>query len=148
MRHEIDLISYASSSKEEHENMIKKLLAQPFKIPMEGYSVMPSTRTLGMKRSMGKIPLFDPYAEGALVLYTPPELTEHEKLKTSESDKKVHVVVDPILSNILRPHQREGVKFMYDCVTGRMIEGFQGCIMADEMGLGKLLRNFTKFLLF
>ena len=34
--------------------------------------------------------------------------------------KKVHVVIDPMLSAILRPHQREGVKFMYECVTGSL----------------------------
>jgi DNA repair and recombination protein RAD54 and RAD54-like protein len=54
----------------------------------------------------------------------------------------VHVVVDPVLSNILRPHQREGVKFMYDCVTGAKGDFF-GCIMADEMGLGKTLQCIT-----
>jgi hypothetical protein len=32
---------------------------------------------------------------------------------------KVHVVVDPHLSKMLRPHQREGVQFMFDCVMGR-----------------------------
>ncbi|KAL6262653.1 hypothetical protein P5V15_005446 [Pogonomyrmex californicus] len=55
----------------------------------------------------------------------------------------VHVVVDPILCNVLRPHQREGVKFMYECVTGKRIEGAYGCIMADEMGLGKTLQCIT-----
>jgi len=45
----------------------------------------------------------------------------------------VHVVVDPSLGNILRPHQREGVKFMYDCVMGNKGDN-HGCIMADEMG--------------
>jgi DNA repair and recombination RAD54-like protein len=53
------------------------------------------------------------------------------------------VVVDPILSKILRPHQREGVKFMWDCVTGQQIEENYGCIMADEMGLGKTLQCIT-----
>lgn len=55
----------------------------------------------------------------------------------------VHVVVDPMLTKILRPHQREGVKFMYDCVTGKRIENAYGCIMADEMGLGKTLQCIT-----
>jgi len=41
---------------------------------------------------------------------------------------------------VLRPHQREGVKFMYECVTGKRIENAYGCIMADEMGLGKTLQ--------
>lgn len=51
--------------------------------------------------------------------------------------------MDPLLCNILRPHQREGVKFMYECVTGKRIEDAYGCIMADEMGLGKTLQCIT-----
>ena len=34
---------------------------------------------------------------------------------------------------MLRPHQREGVKFMWDCVVGERIPDNFGCIMADEM---------------
>ena len=55
----------------------------------------------------------------------------------------MHVVIDPMLCNILRPHQREGVKFMYECVTGKRIQDAYGCIMADEMGLGKTLQCIT-----
>jgi SNF2 family DNA or RNA helicase len=42
----------------------------------------------------------------------------------------------------MRPHQREGVKFMYECVMGlRDIPGGgRGCLLADEMGLGKTLQ--------
>lgn len=43
------------------------------------------------------------------------------------------VVVDPVLSKVLRPHQREGVKFLYDCVEGLKADGMHGCIMADDM---------------
>ena len=46
----------------------------------------------------------------------------------------VAVVVDPLLCNVLRPHQREGVKFMYDCVTGVRIPDFNGCIMVIGRG--------------
>ncbi|KAG0262003.1 DNA-dependent ATPase protein rad54 [Linnemannia exigua] len=56
---------------------------------------------------------------------------------------KVHVVVDPVLGRVLRPHQVEGVKFMYKCTTGMTMPNAFGCIMADEMGLGKTLQCIT-----
>lgn len=34
----------------------------------------------------------------------------------------------------------QGVRFLWECVTGRRIPGSYGCIMADEMGLGKTLQ--------
>ncbi|KAJ2809060.1 DNA-dependent ATPase protein rad54 [Coemansia guatemalensis] len=54
--------------------------------------------------------------------------------------KPVAVVVDPSLGRKLRPHQIEGVKFLYNCVTGSVYQNAHGCIMADEMGLGKTLQ--------
>ncbi|PPR01479.1 hypothetical protein CVT26_015102 [Gymnopilus dilepis] len=56
---------------------------------------------------------------------------------------KVPVVIDPRLSKVLRPHQVEGVKFLYKCTTGMVVENQYGCIMADEMGLGKTLQCIT-----
>ncbi|KAI0475169.1 recombinational repair protein [Xylariaceae sp. FL0804] len=56
---------------------------------------------------------------------------------------RVPVVIDPRLAKVLRPHQVEGVKFMYRCVTGLIDEAANGCIMADEMGLGKTLQCIT-----
>ncbi|KAK4124123.1 hypothetical protein N657DRAFT_644320 [Parathielavia appendiculata] len=56
---------------------------------------------------------------------------------------RVPVVIDPRLAKVLRPHQVEGVKFMYRCVTGMIDEKANGCIMADEMGLGKTLQCIT-----
>lgn len=53
---------------------------------------------------------------------------------------KIPVVIDPRLAKVLRPHQVEGVKFLYRCVTGLIDEKANGCIMADEMGLGKTLQ--------
>ncbi|KAG8217881.1 DNA repair protein, SNF2 family [Butyriboletus roseoflavus] len=57
-----------------------------------------------------------------------------------ETIPKVPVVIDPRLSKVLRPHQIEGVKFLYKCTTGMMVDNQYGCIMADEMGLGKTLQ--------
>ncbi|XP_076240794.1 DNA repair and recombination protein RAD54-like okr isoform X2 [Calliopsis andreniformis] len=125
----------------EHEERVKKLLSKPFKIPVPGYQL--SGRALGIRLCGPRRPLHDPEEANALIVYSPPELSEHDKLKLDSSKQLVHVVVDPLLCNILRPHQREGVKFMYECVTGKRIEGAYGCIMADEMGLGKTLQCIT-----
>lgn len=61
------------------------------------------------------------------------------RLKANE-EAKVPVVIDPRLGKILRPHQSEGVKFLYRCTTGMVSDQARGCIMADEMGLGKTLQ--------
>ncbi|WVQ82964.1 hypothetical protein IAT38_005100 [Cryptococcus sp. DSM 104549] len=60
--------------------------------------------------------------------------------KKVKKEVKVPVVIDPRLAKVLRPHQIEGVKFLYRCTTGLLAEGAWGCIMADEMGLGKTLQ--------
>ena len=60
--------------------------------------------------------------------------------KVVEEQPKVPVVIDPRLAKVLRPHQVEGVKFLYRCVTGLIDTKANGCIMADEMGLGKTLQ--------
>ena len=41
----------------------------------------------------------------------------------------------------LRPHQREGVAFMYTRVQGPSAEGQNGAILADAMGLGCAASN-------
>ncbi|XP_076677473.1 DNA repair and recombination protein RAD54-like okr isoform X1 [Andrena cerasifolii] len=125
----------------DHEERVRKLLSKPFKIPIPGYSL--SGRLLGIRLSGPRRSLYDPNEANALIVYSPPELSEHDRLKIDVTKQLVHVVVDPLLCNILRPHQREGVKFMYECVTGKRIEDAYGCIMADEMGLGKTLQCIT-----
>ena len=55
----------------------------------------------------------------------------------------IDVVVDPLLSKNLRPHQREGVVFLYECVMGFKTPNMCGAILADEMGLGKTLQCIT-----
>ncbi|KAL2351643.1 DNA repair protein, SNF2 family [Cryomyces antarcticus] len=63
--------------------------------------------------------------------------------KSVEERPKVPVVIDPRLAKVLRPHQVEGVKFLYRCTTGLLDPKAEGCIMADEMGLGKTLQCIT-----
>ena len=51
---------------------------------IKGYVNSGYGRSLGVRRSGGRQPLHDPEGEGALVLYYPPEIPEHEKLSVSD----------------------------------------------------------------
>ncbi|GAB2217617.1 hypothetical protein Drorol1_Dr00000817 [Drosera rotundifolia] len=57
---------------------------------------------------------------------------------------KAPIVVEALLSRYLRPHQREGVQFMFECVSGLLSNAnICGCILADDMGLGKTLQSIA-----
>ncbi|XP_031391858.1 protein CHROMATIN REMODELING 25 [Punica granatum] len=72
-----------------------------------------------------------------LVLWQPEE-------PDGESNSLVPIEVDPLLVRSLRPHQREGVLFMFECVSSLCGAGsIHGCILADDMGLGKTLQSIT-----
>ncbi|KAJ8290984.1 hypothetical protein GJAV_G00019950 [Gymnothorax javanicus] len=83
-------------------------------------------------------PRHDPLAPGALVMPRPTE--NHQWLFNKAGLPVVDVVVDPHLTAHLRPHQREGVVFLYECVMGMRTASRHGAILADEMGLGKTLQ--------
>ncbi|QRW11400.1 DNA repair and recombination protein RAD54 [Ceratobasidium sp. AG-Ba] len=76
-------------------------------------------------------PLHDPSSDNALVLTTPD--AEHQRQYNTKNLPIVPVVVDPLLARSLRPHQREGVQFMYESVMGMRTRDQHGCILADEM---------------
>lgn len=80
-------------------------------------------------------PRHNPTAPQAIIMRRPKIVPKGKQV--------VDVVVDPLLTQHLREHQREGVKFMYECVMGiRDFDG-QGAILADEMGLGKTLQTIA-----
>ncbi|XP_059363876.1 DNA repair and recombination protein RAD54B [Carassius carassius] len=83
-------------------------------------------------------PRHDPNAPGALVMPRP--TTDHQWLNNKSGSPLVDVVIDPHLTNHLRPHQKEGVVFLYECLMGMRLPGRCGAILADEMGLGKTLQ--------
>ena len=57
----------------------------------------------------------------------------------TNSYSKHDVFVPPVLAKWLRPHQREGVQFIYECVMGLKEFKGNGCILADDMGYVVLL---------
>ncbi|KAJ4288618.1 helicase [Kalmusia sp. IMI 367209] len=99
-----------------------------FKTPLLSSTVLPKTN------SSIPQPRHDPTQPNALIMKRPASCPNGKQI--------VDVVVDPVLSKHLRDHQREGVRFLYECVMGMRCEG-EGAIMADEMGLGKTLQTIT-----
>ncbi|KIK99085.1 hypothetical protein PAXRUDRAFT_823120 [Paxillus rubicundulus Ve08.2h10] len=86
-------------------------------------------------------PLHDPEAEDAVVMKAPNK--EHLDQFNKKGLPIVPVVLDPVVARHLRPHQMEGVHFLYECVMGLRKHEGQGCILADEMGLGKTLQTIA-----
>ena len=81
------------------------------------------------------VPRHDPNAPEALVMPRPSSVPSGKHI--------VDVVVDPLLAKSLRQHQREGVRFLYECVMGMRDFNGEGAILADEMGLGKTLQTIA-----
>jgi DNA repair and recombination protein RAD54B len=109
-----------------HKSMAMK--AQ-FKNPLLSTTVMPQ------KRDGMPTPRHDPTALGALVMKRPKDCPKGKEI--------VDVVLDPFLGQHLREHQREGIKFLYECVMGMRDFNGQGALLADEMGLGKTLQTIA-----
>ncbi|KAJ5901548.1 DNA repair and recombination protein [Penicillium taxi] len=100
-----------------------------YKKPLLEDTVMAST---GLEKV---VPRHDPTAPGALVMPRPTSVPKGKQI--------VDVVVDPLLTKSLRPHQREGVRFLYECVMGMRSFNGEGAILADDMGLGKTLQTIA-----
>ncbi|KAK4049220.1 helicase [Microbotryomycetes sp. JL221] len=107
--------------------------SKAFVQPMEGHSLGTSRHFNPSKPG----PRHDPKALGAIVMSRPDK--GHEEVHNKRNLPIVDVVLDPKICSTLRPHQIEGVQFMYECVMGFKSES-QGCILADEMGLGKTMQ--------
>lgn len=102
---------------------------QAFKNPLKDSTVMAPVK------SEIPVPRHDPKAPGALIMKRPSTAPNGRQI--------VDVVLDPLIGKHLREHQREGVKFLYECVMGLRDFDGEGCILADEMGLGKTLQTIA-----
>lgn len=100
-----------------------------FKNPLLATTIMPQSK------DGAPTPRHNPHTADALVMKRPRDCPNGKQI--------VDVVVDPLLSLKLRPHQREGVKFLYECVMGMRSFNGQGALLADEMGLGKTLQTIA-----
>ncbi|KZC14747.1 DNA repair and recombination protein RAD54B, partial [Dufourea novaeangliae] len=76
-------------------------------------------------------------------LVMPVICTSQNWIESDTPEKEEEVTVDACLVNALRPHQRHGIVFLYECIMGLKVPNYFGAILADEMGLGKTLQCIT-----
>nr|XP_047931239.1 DNA repair and recombination protein RAD54B isoform X3 [Anser cygnoides] len=110
-----------------------KRFCKPFKNVCQ-----PNTKENILNNSQSCKPRHDPNASNSLVMPRPN--ASHQWMFNKAGLPVVDVVVDPYIANNLRPHQKEGIVFLYECVMGMRVSGRFGAILADEMGLGKTLQ--------
>eukprot|EP01018_Ginkgo_biloba_P036784 Gb_13099 [translate_table: standard] len=136
-----------NSQADKNEELVRRLFARkrfvpwgsqgPILVPITNLPLLPK---LIVKESSEEEVYLPPGIE-PLVLWQPGDTAE-------AGAKSKAIVVDPVLVRFLRPHQREGVQFMFECVAGlrdfsKTNENLAGCILADDMGLGKTLQSIT-----
>ncbi|XP_075682028.1 DNA repair and recombination protein RAD54B isoform X2 [Rhinoderma darwinii] len=106
---------------------------KPFTNPMKERSKETTSRDLQNCK-----PRHDPSAPNSIVMPRPSKY--HQQMFNTSGYPVVDIVVDPYVTVHLRPHQKEGILFLYECVMGMRVSGQFGAILADEMGLGKTLQ--------
>ncbi|WJX54532.1 DNA-dependent ATPase protein rad54 [Trifolium repens] len=127
------------------QDLARRLSARKRFVPWGSTTPIPILIPTTTTSSTAAIPLEDkdevplPPGIDPLILWHPPPDEE-----PSNSNNFTTISVDPLLVRFLRPHQREGVQFMFDCVAGLCdTPDVYGCILADDMGLGKTLQSIT-----
>ncbi|XAR72893.1 DNA helicase [Bertholletia excelsa] len=132
-----------SSSSDQSEQLIRRLWARKRFVPWG--STRPALVAITIKQNIPSASEKEtpeetvnlPPGVEPLILWQPGECGE-------VTGSMEPISVDPLLVRFLRPHQREGVQFMFDCVSGLYsAANINGCILADDMGLGKTLQSIT-----
>ncbi|KAL4091467.1 hypothetical protein QTP88_026155 [Uroleucon formosanum] len=96
------------------------------------------TSCAGPPRKRPKM-LVDVSSPEALIMPEPD--IDHQSFFNKKEEEITSVVLEPFLAKHLRPHQKTGIIFLYECVSGFKAQEYFGAILADEMGLGKTLQT-------
>lgn len=96
------------------------------------------TSCAGPPRKRPKI-LVDVSSPEALIMPEPD--IDHQSFFNKKEEEITSVMLEPFLAKHLRPHQKTGIIFLYECVSGFKDQEYFGAILADEMGLGKTLQT-------
>lgn len=77
---------------------------------------MPAGNTANTEQPAKTAWQHDPDAPGAIILNQ--QQWSEAIAKDSSSTQAAPVVIDPFIAKKLRPHQSQGVRFLYECIMG------------------------------
>ncbi|XP_064461046.1 DNA repair and recombination protein RAD54B-like isoform X2 [Ornithodoros turicata] len=112
----------------------RSIPAIPFKTPHIGETGTESGQT-ARKFHVPNVPVIQP---DSLVLPRPSHTQQGNQNRNQLP--VTDVVVEASLARCLRPHQKEGLVFLYESIMNMRAFNGSGAILADEMGLGKTLQ--------
>lgn len=124
---------------------IKKIGPEKLQADFSGRNQKPAIRAPG-RPTATKNSLASPKTVGTPIPDSesiPTEISPDLILPSGDIPNAKRVIVDNRLTQVLRPHQREGIAFMYECVMGMKYPEYHGALLADEMGLGKTLMTIS-----
>ncbi|XP_033331426.2 DNA repair and recombination protein RAD54B [Megalopta genalis] len=128
---EIEIIDRVTGNQSIPEKLVAETISEPpakrLKTSKSGHYVSLTSLKKGLKL------LTNP-------LIMPSVNTSQNWGENDTAEKEEEVCVDACLVNALRPHQRQGIIFLYECIMGLKLPNYFGAILADEMGLGKTLQ--------
>ncbi|KAF2218411.1 hypothetical protein BDZ85DRAFT_94018 [Elsinoe ampelina] len=125
-----DTLELGSSSDEDSEPIVRRVRSRPKDIVAENNR---SQAIMRMKKAEESQQTSDQMALSQMLPGsddTPDEVT----INTLREDDEVPINLNPTIAKKVKPHQIDGIRFIWREV---MAEGNEGCILAHTMGLGK-----------
>ncbi|XP_076474831.1 DNA repair and recombination protein RAD54B isoform X3 [Bombus vancouverensis nearcticus] len=130
---EIEIIDRATSKYMSNKSILEKVSEPPIK----------KLKTSSSNPYLPLKPLYKELKLRCCPLVMPSVNISKSWVNHDMSENETEVFVDTCLVNVLRPHQRHGIVFLYECIMGLKVSNHFGAILADEMGLGKTLQCIT-----
>lgn len=71
------------------------------------------------------------------------EGTDDLVINPDKAEDEQYIRINPHIAKSIKPHQIEGVRFLWREVTGDGGEELSGCLLAHTMGLGKTMQTYV-----
>lgn len=128
---------------EESDQPFEEEIEAPLELPTELFCDAPNENYVDITPSY-EVPEIRKTIPGNLIMPVPPY--DHQFKYNTSNGPVQPIFVPEFINSHLREHQRDGIRFLYECVMGFYSVNdvpIEGAILADEMGLGKTIQTIA-----